>query len=144
MPTVQATYPDNIPVGYAGGISNQEPSTLISRNVETAAGIGFGLAVEQGTEDMGCVIGAGTNFLGVTVRDQSVNPETPNEFAQNDSALIITKGVVWVAASTAVDADDPVSLAAAGALGTGGSEVVAGARWDTSAAEGALARLRLA
>jgi hypothetical protein len=143
MPTVQSTYVDNIPVGYAGGLVNEEPKTLISRNVEDAAGIAFGLAVMQGTEDKGCVVGDGSDFLGVTVRDQSVDPATPSLFAENDNARIITEGVVWVANSGGVAAGDPVVALAAGALGTGSSPLVANARWDTTAADGELAQLRL-
>jgi hypothetical protein len=144
MPTVQSTYSDNIAAGYAGAIANQEHKVLISRTVEDAAGIGFGLAVMQGTEDKGCVIGDGTDFLGVTVREQDTDPADPDVFAQYDSARIATKGVIWIANSGGVSAGDPVSLLPAGALGTGGSVEVANARWDTTAADGELAQLRLA
>lgn len=144
MPTVQSTYLDNIPGAYAGAIVDQQGLlNLISRTVETEAGIGFGLAVMQGLEDDGVVIGDGTEFLGVTVRDQSVDPADPNLFAHLSNARIMTKGVVWVVNTGGVSAGDPVSLAAAGALGTGGSIEVAGARWDSTATTGNLARLRL-
>jgi len=143
MPTVQSTYADNIPVGYVGGLVNEEPKTLISRNVEDAAGIAFGLAVMQGTEDKDCVVCDGSDFLGVTVRDQSVDPANPNKFAELDNARIMTKGVIWVANSGGVSAGDPVVALAAGALGTGTAPIVANARWDTTAATGELAQLRL-
>jgi len=141
--SVQTTYADNIPVGYAGGLVNEEPKTLISRNVEDAAGIAFGLAVMQGTEDKGCVVGDGSDFLGVTVRDQSVDPAAPNTFEENSNARIITEGVIWVANSGGVSAGDPVVALAAGALGTGTSPIVENARWDTTALDGELAQLRL-
>lgn len=144
MPTVQSTYGDNIAAGYAGAIANQEHKVLISRTVEDAAGIGFGLAVMQGVEDKGCVIGDGTSFLGVTVREQDTDANSPDVFAQYDNARIATKGVIWVANSGGVAAGDPVSLLPAGALGTGGSVLVEGARWDTTALDGELAQLRLA
>lgn len=143
MPTVQSTYLDNIPVGYVGGIVNEEPRTLISRNVEDSGGIAFGLAVMQGTEDKGCVVGDGSDFLGVTVRDQSVTPEDPDTFEFESSARIMTEGVIWVANSGGVSAGDPVVALAAGALGTSSSPLVANARWDTTAADGELAQLRL-
>jgi len=143
MPTVQSTYPDNIAVGYAGAIANEEPRTLISRNVEDVAGLAFGLAVMQGTEDKGCVVSDGSGFLGVTVRDQSVDPANPDLFEENSNARIMTQGVIWVANSGGVSAGDPVEALAAGALGTSTSGNVANARWDTSAADGELAQLRL-
>lgn len=144
MPTVQSTYSDDMPIGYVGAIAdNQEECNLISRNVETEAGIGFGLYVSQGTADDGVIVGDGANFLGVTVRDQSVDPANPDLFAEDSSARIMTKGVVWIEVDGDVSAGDPVSLGASGALGTGGSVEVAGARWDTSATDGNLAILRL-
>lgn len=144
MGTVQSTYADNIPVGYKGGLVNEEPKTLISRNVEDSGGLDFGLAVMQGTEDKGCVVSDGSDFLGVTVRDQSVDPSDPNTFEYNTEARIITEGVVWVAVSGAVNAGDIVVALADGALGTdSSSDVVSNARWDTSAADGELAQLRL-
>jgi len=144
MPTVQTDYLDNIPAGYAGAIANEEPRTLISREVETVAGIGFGKAVMQGSDDFGCIIGDGSEFLGVTVRDQSVDPAAPDLFERYASARIMTKGVIWVINTGGVEAGDPVSLEAAGGFGTGGSVEIDGARWDTSAETGLLAQLRLA
>lgn len=144
MGTVQDNYSDNIAAGYAGAIVNMEPRVLISRNVETVAGIAFGIAVMQGTEDKGCVISDGTAFLGVTVRDQGVSPETPNKFAESDNARIMTKGVVWVVNSGGVDAGDAVAALAAGALGASTGSDIPGARWETTAEDGELAQLRLA
>ncbi len=144
MPTVQSTYADTINAGYAGAIVNTEPSVLISRTVEDAAGLAFGLAVMQGTEDKGVVVGDASAFLGVTVREQDVDPSTPSIFAELDNARIMTKGVIWIANSGGVSAGDPVVLLAAGALGTGSSPLLDGARWDTTAGDGELAQLRLA
>lgn len=144
MPTVQSTYADTMDAGYAGAIVNTEPSVLISRTVEDAAGIAFGLAVMQGTNDKGVVVGDGSGFLGVTVREQDVDPENPSIFAQYDNARIMTKGVIWVENSGGVAAGDEVSLLAAGALGGATSGDIAGARWETTASDGELAQLRLA
>ena len=55
----------------------------------------------------------------------------------------MTKGVIWVANSGGVAAGDPVVLLADGALGTGSSPLLEGARWDTTATTGNLAQLRL-
>jgi hypothetical protein len=143
MSTIQSTYADNIGSGYAGGIVNTEPKTLISRTVEGASGLAFGLAVMQGTNDKGVVVSDGSAFLGVTVREASVDPSTPSKFAQYEEARIMTKGVIWVANSGGVSAGDPVVSLADGALGTGSSPLVDGARWETTAEDGELAQLRL-
>jgi len=144
MPTVQSTYADNIDSGYVGAIVNEEPRVLISRTVEDSGGIDFGLAVMQGSDDKGCVVcDARDDFLGVTVRDQSVDPASPDTFEYMSNARIMTKGVIWVENSGGVAAGDPVVYLADGALGTGSSPLVVGARWDTTATTGNLAQLRL-
>lgn len=142
--SVQTTYADNITAGYAGGIVNEEPRTLISRTVEDSGGIAFGLAVMQGAEDKGCTVSDGSDFLGVTVRDQSVDPSSPSEFEYLANARIMTKGVIWVANSGGVSAGDAVEALADGALGGGTGTGISGARWDTTADDGELAQLRLA
>ena len=144
MPTVQSTYADTISAGYAGAIVNTEPRVLISRTVEDAAGIAFGLAVMQGTADHGVVVSDGSEFLGVTVRDQSVDPANPSIFAEDDTAVIMTKGVIWIANSGGVTAGDTVEMLAAGALGSATATAIPSARWDTTADDGELAQLRLA
>lgn len=145
MGIVQTTYPDNIPVGYAGALANEEPRVLISRTVEDSGGIAFGLAVMQGVEDKGCIVSDGSAFLGVTVRTQSVNPDDDLDgFEFHSNARLITKGVVWIANSGGVAADDPVHTLADGALGSTGGTAIDGARWDTTAESGELAQLRLA
>lgn len=144
MPTVQSTYADNIPAAYAGALANQEPRVLISRTVEDAAGIAFGLTAKQGTADKGCVVGISGKILGVMVRDQSVDPANPSIFAENDNARIMTKGVIWVVNSGGCVAGDIVHALAAGALGKTGGTLVPNARWETTALTGELAQLRLA
>src|SRR5690606_16869272 len=88
------------------------------------------------------------NFLGITVRERSVRPETPNKFAQYESARIMRKGVIWVETGGAVNAGDDVTVTVAtGALGTTavGAGVVAipNARWESSTSGAGLAKLRL-
>jgi len=143
MPTVQSTYADNITNAVLGALANLESANLISRTVEHVDGIGFGIAVMQGTEDKEVLVSDGSAFLGVAVRTQSIEDGTADKWAQLDTARIITKGVIWVANSGGVSAGDPVVGLAAGALGTGSSPLVEGARWDTTAADGELAQLRL-
>lgn len=147
---VQSTYLDNMAAAYNGMIANGEPNVLISRLVETEAGIGFGVPVIQGTADNQCdVVAASTNeVIGITVRDQSTTDDT---FAENDSALLIRNGVIWVTVTDAggVAAGDPVWVLVSNGTfsnadaGTDGSLRLAGCRWETSAANGALAAIRV-
>jgi hypothetical protein len=151
---VQTTYSENMRVAVPGQLARMSPVDLISRNVEDVAGIGFGIVVQQGVRDDGCTADLTTvamtadRFLGITVRERSVRPETPNGFAQYESARIIRKGPIWVMTGGAVNAGDDVTVTlASGLLGTAavGAGIIAipRARWETSTAGAALAVLQL-
>lgn len=155
---VQTSYSENIRPALAGQIANMEPVDLISRTVADVAGIGFGKVVQEaaadGSKDGQCTADLDTadmdayKFLGITVRERSVRPETPNAFAQYESARIMRKGVIWVEVAGAVKAGEDVTVTlATGVLGTAavGAGVVAipNARWESSTSGAGLAKLRL-
>jgi hypothetical protein len=146
---VQSTYSDTLRAGVAGQVVNTVPATFISRTVEGASGLAFGVAVAQGTADKGCdPFGSGdTAILGISVRERSIDANEPDKFDQYDDARIMTKGCIWVTASVAVNAGDPVYvIPATGAFAkTSASSAVqiVGARWDTSADAAAIAQVRL-
>lgn len=147
---VQSTYLDNMATAYAGMIANTEPNVLISREVETTVGIGFGVPVIQGTADKQVdVVAASTDaVIGITVRDQSTSSDL---FALKDTALLIRNGVIWVTVTDAggVVAGDPVWVKVADGTfsnadaGTDGSLKLAGCRWETTGANAALAAIRV-
>jgi hypothetical protein len=120
-----------------------------SRIVETAAGIGFGLAVSQGVNDAGCIIG-GSAFCGVTRADQTLPQAattTVDTYAQYDNAGILVSGDIWVNCYASVTpATAVVFEAATGKFGIAGTSVP-DARWQTTAVGSAgtpvLAVLRL-
>lgn len=146
---VQSTYLDNMAAAYAGMIVNTEPNNLISKLVETTGGIGFAVPVIQGTADSECdeVAASTDDIIGITVRDQSTTVDT---FAAGESALIMQRGVLWVTVTDAggVAAGDPVWVKVSDGTfsnadaGTNGSLRINNARWETSAANGALAQIR--
>lgn len=146
MPT-QTDYNATQAAAIAGAQATMIPATLISRNVETVAGIGFGKAVAQGAADKGCkAFAAGdTAVVGITLLDRSAH--TGDLFAQFEPARIMTKGDVWVVASVVVAAGDAVYVVpATGAFTNAKLDNVAitNARWDTSTtAAGQLAIVRL-
>lgn len=131
---VQTTYQQYIPAGVAGALDEMIPSTLISRTVETAAGIAFGVPVYRGTGDQGVVAtGTAANYVGFTVLDRSVR--VGDIFSQYESARIITDGSLWVNAPTAV---------ADGAAVVLGGVTIPGARWETTTTgTNQLAKVRL-
>lgn len=149
---VQTSYAANIRPAVAGQRANMEPVDLLSRTVEDAAGVGFGKIVQQGAADNGCtgdLTGmTDQTFLGITVRDRSVRVETPNLFAENESAQIMRKGVIWVEVDAAVTpASVPTVTLATGAIGdaavAAGIVAIPNARFETSTTAAGLAQLRL-
>lgn len=140
---VQTDYNATLAPAVAGAQATMVPATIISRNVEDAA-IGFGVAVEQGDADKGATAFAGGSFVGITMLDRSAAGEN-DTFRVGDSARVMTKGDIWVNASKAVDAGDPVYLTDAGAFTDVATDntAITGARWDTSTTAAGLAVVRL-
>lgn len=140
-------YKNEMDAGVVGGIANTENRNIVSRAVETAEGLEFGVPVVQGTLDKTCrATKAGdTVFTGVTLLDRST---LNDRFDQYDTARILIEGVVWVKVAEAVKAGDPVVVTVAtGAFGktedSATAVAMANAFYDTSAAAEGLAQLRL-
>lgn len=129
-----------------GMIANSEKSNIVSRVVETAAGIGFGKVAVRGTADNQIKVSeASGKVLGITVLDTT---QLQDSYPQYATAAVMTRGVIVVTADGAVNAGDDVTVTeATGALGTkavaAGIVAVPNAVWDSSAADGALAKIRL-
>ncbi|ARV23326.1 DUF2190 family protein [Xanthomonas citri pv. glycines] len=143
---LQTNYPDVQPPATLGMQATMLPATIISRNVEDVAGLAFGRAVAQGAAEKGIVAFGGANlkYVGITLLDRSATGL--DLFPQRSSARVITKGDIWVTASVAVAAGDPVYLTAAGAFTNVATNntAITGARWDTSTTAAAqLAVVRL-
>jgi len=140
---VQSTYTRYEPVAQNGMLANETNWVADTRIVETAAGIGFGLAVSQGTGDKGCIIG-GSNFVGITRADQTLpradlsipgsSSTTPlDAYSQYDNAGILKEGDIWVNCYAAVTPVTAVTYeTATGKLGIAGTTITNG-RWMTSA-----------
>lgn len=142
--TVQSTYGRRMPHGTAGMAADMTGWDADSRICETAAGIGFGLAVSQGVGDNGAVLG-GNQFVGISVRDITLAHATADKYAQYDNMGVLFAGDVWVTvASGDVEAGEIAKYdTTTGAISSASGTTIAGARFMTSAATGELAILRL-
>lgn len=142
---VQTTYSANIGVASAGMVADMRDSTLVSFNTEAA--LAFGVPVSKGTAAGQCKLTAAgaTDIIGITVRDRSV-AAGQGAYAQYDSASVMTEGAIWVTVTDAggVAAGDLVWVKKADGtfsnadVAAGGSLRLNG-RWETTAANGALA-----
>jgi hypothetical protein len=153
MPSLQTAYTSVAPVAFEGMRANMEEWNVITRTVETAAGIAFGRAVMQGAADHGVVLGGSGRFIGITVLDQAVDPnpnrgtvQTTNMYPQYSSAGVMDFGVIWVIPSASVAINDPVYFVPATGVLTNVSTantLIVNARFDSTAASGALVKVRL-
>lgn len=152
MSPVQTSYSENIKAPPPGTISSSDYDTTTG-NTETAAGIGFGLAVSVGTVatygDKATVLGGTLDkFKGISVRDvAALNTQAdPDKYRQYANMGVLRRGQIWVEPGEAVTADDPVFFNGAtgvlmrsnagGALGP-----LKGARWITSCGVGGRAEV---
>ena len=144
---VQTAYSTTMSASRAGMIADMRGSTLVSYNTEAA--LAFGVPVSKGTAAGQCKLTAAgaTDIIGITVRDRSVSAGQ-DAYAQYDSARVMTEGAIWVTVTDAggVAAGDLVWVKKADGTfsnadaGAGGSLKING-RWETAAANGALAVL---
>lgn len=134
------TYTGRTAVGYAGMIAEGQTVRDVASLTVTTAPVAFGLAVGAGATDGSCRLG-GTGYLGVTVADKT---RAADLYAVGEVAGVMRKGTIWVVASTDVDPSDPVTFTAAtGVIGAGLATTIAGAKFETTATAGSLARVYL-
>ncbi|WP_022697919.1 structural cement protein Gp24 [Euryhalocaulis caribicus] len=146
MAVVQSTYSEAMTAAVAGHVANMELSNAITRAVEDEAGIGFGKAVFQGTADKEITATASAAFVGITVKDVTVeNDDAADEYAEGVDAAVLTQGVIWVTAGGDVEAGEAAGVAADGDFeeSASGITMLSGVTFVDSGADGDLVRIRL-
>lgn len=154
MPAVQTTFTENMRPALAGMIADTTPQTILSRVVEGAAGIAFGVVACKGTGDMQVKpAAAGLSYQGITVADltiQHVAPPAggPDFYPDKDVCNIIIQGAIWVTVGANVVAGDaayfvPATGAITNTSASGANTPIPNGRFESSASSGALAKLRL-
>lgn len=138
MAPVQTSYSERMAPPGPGTISGSDFDVVTGLCETAAPGIGFGLAVSQGTlSDKGMVLG-GTlaAFRGPAVRDITLGAEQ-DKYLPPDNVGAVRRGQVWLEPGEAIVANDPVWFHGATgvfykAAGTGRVGPVKGAHWVTS------------
>lgn len=139
MPAHQTAYTASPVVGYAGMIADATNNTVLSKRITNGA-VGFGLAVSRSAIDGASRLG-GTIYDGITVADKA---DVEASYAIDDIAGVMTKGTIWVIASTAVTpADPPTFTLATGVIGAGLVTAIPNARFLGTAAISGLVQLYL-
>lgn len=147
----QLAYSLSIGIGVEGQIYAQFPSEITSKAVETVAGIAPARVVSRGTADNQVVLG-GTTPFGITVRSLDIEGAVNTNNAHYDqykTAPIMLEGYIVCACPTGCSPGDPVNyVEATGVLDSGaasgtGETALDDCSWESSAAAGALAVLRV-
>ncbi|WP_429001423.1 structural cement protein Gp24 [Xanthomonas phaseoli] len=115
----------------AGARATDVPINVLSGTVESEAPIGFGQPVARGADPGGLISFAGGSLLGISLIDLSAQPVG---YAKHASVPYMDTGDIWVVASAAVAAGDPVCVTPTGQFTnvTAGNTTWSRARWDTS------------
>lgn len=152
MAVLQTTYSERMPIGAPGMPADMTTWDGDTGIVESAGGIGFGLACSQGADPRGTLLGAtaAALFKGISVRNLALPPERNDIYARYDNIALMFRGDIWVTVASVVVAGEPVTFNSTtgvlSTLGAGGSQfTIAGARWmTTQTTVGGLAICRLA
>lgn len=149
----QTSYEINTDAAFAGQIVNLAPRDVISRSVETVAGIAFGVIVSRGTDaDNQCLLGGTDNILGVTLRSLDIEGAINTgaiKYNETDTAAIMRDGYVYAVCPTGCVPGDPVNFVeATGVLDSGapsgtGETGLDDCFWDSTTAAGEIGILRV-
>jgi hypothetical protein len=141
---VQTTYNQFLTSGQVGTPASETGWDVDNRIAEDPLGngIGFGLAVCQGTfSDYGATLGqlSGGSFVGITRADPTlpnVDPAFTDKYRDTDNMAVHVRGDIWVAPATNVSAGGAVYYdSVTGQLGASGISnpvLIANAKWMTS------------
>lgn len=149
--SAQTSYSIKQPKAYAGLVYAQSPHDIVSRDVETVAGIGFGVAVSRGTDKERQIDAGGADFIGITIRslDKEGAANTGAiQWNETESAGVLRTGYIWTACPAGCNPGDAVKYTnATGVIDAGapvaGETAIANAQWETVAAAGGLAVIRI-
>ena len=159
---VQTTYATSHNAAYAGMLADEQLFNTVSKlNKSTTVTIPYGYGVvTDGDDGAKLPVAASTaaKFVGIVQRELNrayTSGQTFGAVPQYDFS-VITEGVVWVTAFAAVSKDDPVYVIVGdgtgtnqgkltNVIGTGATTAILinNAKWVSSAAAGALAKISL-
>jgi hypothetical protein len=120
-------------VGMLASMANWDAdSKIFEEHASPAAGVGFGLVVQQGSTDRGARLGSG-GYVGVTMKNPTIPASVfTDKFAGGDNMDVLVKGDIWVVAEAVVTAGEAVYYnPTTGVLGHSGGTLIHNARWMT-------------
>jgi hypothetical protein len=140
----QTSYTPTIRPAVAGMPGTMHGYNADSRICETVAGIGFGLAVSQGTGDKGAILG-GSAPVGASLRDITLIHALAQQdmYSQLENMGVLVDGDIWVQVSTAVTPATAVTYDPATGIFAATGTAFPRARWIKGSSGAGLALLRI-
>lgn len=139
--TTYRKYASAAQVGMPGSTIAFDADTFLAED-PAGTGIGFGLAVCQGTaSDKSATLGqlSGGDFIGITMADPTLanlSATTTDEYQDTENMGVLVKGDIWVAPQTNVTAGGAVYFnSVTGELGDSGianGVLISNAKWMSS------------
>lgn len=107
MPELQTSYSEAPAAGFPGMVADGSDSNRITRTIEDAAGVAFGVPVFRGANDHGCTatVGTAANLLGITIATSALAltaGATADKYPQYANVAIMTGGAIFVNVKGAV------------------------------------------
>lgn len=131
--TVQDTFVEDIPLGYAGMEADGELSNTVSRHLEGNDAAPFGAPMYRGAGDRGVVLTVSANFVGFAVSRKGM-PVTADRaadtFAPGDTLPVKERGKIWVNSSTVANKGEPVYVTPAGLITNSSGGNTAAPEWE--------------
>lgn len=91
----QTTYSYSTPSGVPGGLLDINPYHTVSKLIEDASNVKFGVGVVKGTSDAQVKVGSGT-FVGVLVeKAHELDKDNAVVIGKGESLTVLTKGGIW-------------------------------------------------
>lgn len=145
--TIQSAYLTDYVAGFPGMLADGNVTNRPSGTVEDSAGIAFGKACFQGTNDRGLTATPGTKFKGVTIANAGViGPvgAAVDTYLQYASASLCDMGDIWVTAGSNTTPGAAVYVTSGGVFtATVGSNTLLPASFIDTVLSGAPVRIRI-
>ena len=154
---IQTVYPGDMSAGFEGQIADINPSEIISKVAE--GNINFGLAVVRGTSDQQGILpsATGDEFIGVSAYTLAAYASADDESKIEDEKIanLLRRGYIWVKTEQAVVPGNPVFFRHTTGTGTvigafrkdadtAKADAIVGATFESTAAIGGIALIRIA
>lgn len=132
MPTLQSTFSEDIPYGFAGMEADGEGSNIISRTLEGSTDCEFGRPCYRGSNDKGVTLTVSAALMGFAIAQKGLplTADRPADvYAPGDTIALKERGKIWVSCSTAAADGAQVYVTSAGAVSNSSGGNTAATGW---------------